>query len=290
MSGFALGIVLLAALFHAAWNFLAKKSLNKMAFIWWFLLIASLGYLPMFLYFWPQLAITPTGWACIVATGVLHALYFWFMGGAYERGDLSLVYPLSRGSGPLLVPVLAVTFLQEQLSLPGVLGIVLVVLGIFVIHLKSFSGDSFFEPLRAMRGSASLWALCTGVTIAGYSLVDKVGVGLVYPPAYIYLMFVISLLLLSPYVLTRERAALKLEWQVNRGPILIDGILVLFTYMMILFAFRLSKVSYVVAAREVSIVFSALLGIFWLKESHAQQKIVGAALIALGVVFIGLSK
>ena len=121
-------------------------------------------------------------------------------------------------------------------------------------------------------------------------LVDKVGVGFVYPPVYIYLMFVIALLLLSPYVLVKERAALKLEWQVNRGPILIDGFLVLFTYLMILFAFRLSKVSYVVAAREVSIVFSALLGIFWLKESHAPQKIAGAVLIALGVVFIGLSK
>jgi uncharacterized membrane protein len=290
MSGLALSIVLLAALFHAGWNYLAKRSRNKIAFIWWFLLIACIGYLPMFLYFRPQLTITMTGWICIFATGVLHALYFWFMGGAYERGDLSLVYPLSRGSGPLLVPILAVIFLQEQLSLAGGLGIGLVVLGIYIIHLQSFTVDSFFEPLRAMRGSASIWALCTGGTIAGYSLVDKVGVGLVYPPVYIYLMFVISLLLLSPYVLIRQRTALKLEWQVNRGSILIDGFLVLFTYMMILFAFRLSKVSYVVAAREISIVFSALLGIFWLKEAHAPQKIAGSALIALGVVFIGLSK
>ena len=290
MSGLALGLVFVAALLHAGWNFLAKKSHNKMAFIWWFLLIASIGYLPMFLFFWPRLTVTPAGWACIVATGMLHALYFWFIGGAYERGDLSLVYPLSRGFGPLLVPLLAVSFLHEQLSPAGILGIILVVAGIYTIHLKSFSADSFFEPLRALRGSASIWALCTGATIAGYSLVDKVGVGLVYPPAYIYLMFVISLLLLSPYMLTRERVALKLEWQVSRGPILIDGFLVLFTYMIILFAFRLSKVSYVVAAREVSIVISALLGIIWLKESHAPQKMAGSLLIALGVVLIGLSK
>jgi drug/metabolite transporter (DMT)-like permease len=289
MSSLALGIVLLAALFHACWNLLAKKSRKKIAFIWWFLLIALVGYLPMFLYFWPQLTVTPTGWTCIAATGVLHALYFWFMGGAYERGDLSLVYPLSRGSGPLFVPILAVTFLQEQLSLPGVLGIVLVVVGVYIIHLNSFSVDSMLEPLRAMRGSASIWALCTGGTIAGYSLVDKVGVSLVYPPVYIYLMFVITLLLLSPYVLVKEREALKIEWQVNRGPILIDGFLVLFTYLMILFAFRLSKVSYVVAAREVSIVFSALFGIFWLKEEHAHQKFAGAVLIAIGVVLIGSS-
>ena len=151
MSGLALAIVLVAAVLHAGWNFLAKKSRNKMAFIWWFLLIASIGYLPMFIFFWPRFTSTPAGWACIVATGLLHALYFWFMGGAYERGDLSLVYPLSRGSGPLLVPILAVTFLQEQLSPAGVIGIILVVIGIYAIHLNSFTTDSFFEPLRAMR-------------------------------------------------------------------------------------------------------------------------------------------
>ena len=200
------------------------------------------------------------------------------------------MYPLSRGSGPLFVPILAIAFLQEQLSLSGILGIVLVVVGIYFIHLNSFNVDAMLEPLRAMQGSASIWALCTGGTIAGYSLVDKVGVNLVYPPVYIYLMFVISLLLLSPYVLIKEREDLKLEWQVNRGPILIDGFMVLFTYLMILFAFRLSKVSYVVAAREVSIVFSTVFGILWLKEEHAYQKITGASLIALGVVFIGLSR
>jgi uncharacterized membrane protein len=290
MSGLSLGIVLVAAFFHASWNFLAKKSKKKIAFIWWFLLIAAIGYLPMFLYCWPQVTVSPAGWACIVATGILHALYFWFMGGAYERGDLSLVYPLSRGSGPLFVPIPAIIFLQEQLSFAGIVGISLVILGIYFIHLKSFTVVSLIEPFRALRGSASVWALCTGGTIAGYSIVDKMGVGLVYPPVYIYLMFAISLLLLSPYVLAKERAALKLEWLVNKGPVLIDGFLVLFTYLMILFAFRLSKVSYVVAAREVSIVFSTFLGIIWLKEKHASQKIAGAALIALGVVFMGLSK
>ncbi len=290
MSGLALTIVLLAAFFHAGWNFFAKKSRIKMAFIWWFLLIAAIAYLPMFVYVWPGLKVTVSGWICIIATGILHAMYFWFMGGAYERGDLSLVYPLSRGSGPLLVPIMAVIFLYERLSIVGGIGIALVVLGIYTIHLKSFTIDDFFAPLRAMRQGASLWALCTGGTIAGYSLVDKVGVSLVYPPAYIYLMFVISLLLLTPYALIKIRHDLKLEWQINRMPILIDGFLVLFTYMLILFAFQLSKVSYVVAAREVSIVFSTLFGIFWLKEAHAGQKFAGASLIALGVVCIGLSR
>lgn len=290
MSGLSLGIVVLAAFFHACWNLLAKTSRKKIVFIWYFVLVAAVVYFPMFLYFRPDVAIDSRGWACIVATGVLHALYFWFMGGAYERGDLSLVYPLSRGSGPLFVPVLAVLLMHEQLSPSGILGICAVIFGIYIIHLESFSFRSFFDPFRSMRGSASLWALSTGGTIAGYSLVDKVGVSLVYPPVYIYLQFIVSLLLLSPYILIKERPALKIEWRVNRWSILIVGFLAFFTYMLILFAFRLSKVSYVVAAREVSIVFSVLFGIFWIGEKHAPQKLLGSALIAAGVILVGLSK
>jgi len=288
MSGLALGIVLVAAFLHASWNYLAKKSRNKIAFIWWAILFSTILFFPMFIYYWPDVTISSFGWACIAATGVLHAFYFWFMSGAYERGDLSLVYPLSRGSGPLFVPILAVALTHEQLSIMGILGISLVVVGIYVIHLRYLSVQSFLEPFLSMRGSASLWALCTGVTIAAYSLVDKVGVTIVYPPVYIYLMFIITLLLLSPHVLAKERLALKKEWQINKVPILIVGFLDLFAYMMILFALRISKVSYVAAAREVSIVFSVLIGIMLLKEKNAPQKLAGAILITLGVIFIGL--
>lgn len=290
MSGSVLGIVLVAAFLHAFWNYLTKKSRNKIAFIWWAILFSVILFFPMFLYYWPAVTISSAGWSCIVATGILHAFYFWFMGGAYERGDLSLVYPLARGSGPLLVPILAVLLLNEQLSISGVLGITFVIVGIFSIHLRSFSIQSMLEPFLAMRGGASLWALCTGGTIAGYSLVDKIGVTLVHPPVYIYLMFVIALLLLSPYVFVKERLDLKKEWNINKIQILIVGFLDLFTYLMILFALQISKVSYVAAVREVSIVFSALIGIMLLQEKNASKKLFGAVLISMGVVLIGFSR
>jgi drug/metabolite transporter (DMT)-like permease len=290
MHGLALAILLSAAFLHAGWNFLLKKSQRKIVFIWWFLFVALVLYFPMFFYFWIHTTISPLGWKCLAGTGFLHVLYFWFMAGAYERGDLSLVYPLSRGSGPLFVPFLAVVLIHEKLSLLGILGIALIILGIYVIHLHSFSAQSFLEPLRALRGGASLWALCTGGTIAGYSLVDKVGVGAVYPPLYNYLMLACVWLILSPYVLAKEKTWLKKEWLANKGTILVVGFLVLFTYSMVLFAMRMTKVSYVVAVREVSIIFSAYYGIIWLGEQHGRQKLVGAILIASGVILIGLSR
>lgn len=290
MNGIALSIVLASAFLHAGWNYLLKKSERKIVFIWWFLLISVILYLPVFLLYYPRSTITPPGWLCIVATGVIHGIYFWCMGGAYQRGDLSLVYPLARGSGPLFVPILAVILLREEIFPLGIMGITLIIGGIYCVHLRSFTGTAFLEPFRALRGGASLWALFTGLAIAFYSLVDKVGVGLVYPPVYIYLLLLITWLVITPGVLIRERGWLKSEWRCRKRSIVVVGFLSGFTYLMILFALTISKVSYVAAVREVSIVLSAYFGVVWLGERHGPQKLLGALLIAMGVVAIGLSR
>ena len=285
-----MAIVLASAFLHAGWNFLLKKSGNKIVFTWCFLTAALVMYLPVCLYFWPRQPISTLGWVCIAGTGIFHFLYFWFMGGAYERGDLSLVYPLFRGSGPLLVPILAVLLLNEELAALGLAGIGLIVLGIYVLHLTSFRLQSFLEPFASLKQGASRWALYTGGAIAGYSIIDKVGVGQVFPPVYLYLAVVISWGFLSVDVLSRRREGILLEWRHNRLNIVVVGFFAIFTYMMILFALQLAKVSYVSAVREISIVLSALLGVSQLGEKNAAQKLPGAAMIALGVVFIGLSR
>ncbi|MDD1749049.1 MAG: DMT family transporter [Methanothrix sp.] len=285
-----MSIVLASAFLHAGWNFLLKKSERKIVFIWWFLLVCGFVYFPAFLYYLPEIAIPARGWYCIVATGLLHGIYFWCIGGAYQRGDLSLVYPLARGSGPLFIPILAVILLQEEIAPLGMTGIALIVAGIYCSHLCSFSGFAFLEPFRALKGGASPWALFTGLAIASYSLVDKVGVGLVYPPVYIYIMFLITLLAITPWVLIRERRWLKSEWQNRKGSIVVVGFLSGFTYLMILFALQMSKVSYVAAVREVSIVLSAFFGIVCLGEKNWRQKLIGAVLITGGVISIGLSR
>lgn len=289
MSGLALSIVLMSALLHAVWNYCTKKSQRKVVFVWWALLAGIFLFFPMFLYWFPS-SISLPGWYCIFASGLIHAVYFGLLGSAYERGDLSLVYPICRGSGPLLVPIFAMVLINERLAVLGVAGIILVVSGIYTINLQSFSARAFLQPFAALRRGASPWALFTGVAIASYSLVDKVGVGHVFPPVYIYLMMAISWVALSAYVLPVERAWIRREWTVNWKTIFIVGFLSNFTYLIILFAMQISKVSYVVAVREVSIVFSAAIGVLWLGERNARQKLIGAVIIACGVVLIGLSR
>lgn len=290
MNIIALSIVLVSAFLHAGWNYLLKKSERKIVFIWWFLLMSILFFLPMFLYYWPKTSIAVEGLLCIIATGLIHGVYFWCIGGAYQRGDLSLVYPLARGSGPLSIPVLAALLLHERITFLGAVGIALIIGGIYCIHLRSLTRSAFMEPFRALRGEASLWALFTGLATTAYSLVDKVGVGLVYPPVYIYLMFFIAWLTITPWILIRERERLMEEWRRHASAIAIVGFVSFFTYLMILFALQISKVSYVAAVREVGIVLSVYYGIVLLGEKHGKQKLIGAVLITLGVVSIGLSQ
>ena len=291
MSGIALGIVLTAAFIHAGWNFLAKKSHRKIVFIWWTLLATLIFYFPMFIFAASRATVSATGWICIIATIILHAFYFWFLGAAYERGDLSTVYPIARGTAPVLVPFLAAGWLGEFPSVLGGLGIGLVAVGIYTINLPGFSLRSLLETWRAMRHGPVLLAFSTGIMTTLYTVVDKLGVQLVDPFIYIYLMFVLSVLFLAPWMFWRKRKELRDEWATNKRTIGIVGFMCLGTYLLVLSAMATpSKISYIAAGRECSIFFSALFGILLLKELHGLQKIAGAILIVLGVGCIAFAR
>lgn len=109
--------------------------------------------------------------------------------------------------------------LGEEIAPLGGIGILFIIGGVYCVHLCSFISAAFLEPFRALRGGASLWALFTGLAIASYSLVDKVGVGLVYPPVYIYIMMLITWLVITTWVLIRERHGLKSEWSATKAPL-----------------------------------------------------------------------
>jgi drug/metabolite transporter (DMT)-like permease len=133
------------------------------------------------------------------------------------------------------------------------------------------------------------WAIATGILIASYSLVDKAGVARISPLAYIGLMELGATFVLGA-VLARRPDALRREWRANRTAVVIAAILSPGGYLLVLFAFQLSKAAYVVAGREVSIVLSALIGSLWMGEGRLAQRLVGAALVAVGVAFVALAR
>lgn len=288
MTGSALLLVLGAAVLHAAWNALAKRARAQLAFLWSANSLASLLLLPFALWILRAEGLPARTWPFVLATIVLHALYFWVLGRAYRTGELSLVYPIARGLGVALVPVLAFFAFDERLSPVGAAGIGLVVLGILGLHLPR-SGERAVPVRAAWLDSATGWAVLTGLTIALYSLVDKAGVGHLHPVPYVVLLGLGSSLLLLPAVLASPEA-LRREWTANWRVVLAASTMILTAYLLVLFAFRLSKVGYVVAARELSIVLSALIGSRWLGEGSLAPRLAGAGVVLAGVVCVAVAR
>ncbi len=288
MTGAAFALVLGAAVLHSVWNALAKRAQDQLAFLWSSVSLATLLLGPLAL--WPlrdqgfPVGATPF----VVATIVLHALYFFALGRSYRSGEFSLVYPIARGLGVALVPILALPLFDERLSPLGTTGVALVVLGIVGLHLGPRARSAAASPSRSV-GAGTRWALLTGLTISAYSLVDKAGVARLHPLPYITLLGLGTSLLLLPAVLA-NRDRLRREWQVNWRAILVASAMNLTAYLLVLFAFRLSKTGYVVAARELSIVFSAIIGSLWLGEGRLGPRLVGALVILAGVSCVALAR
>ncbi len=283
MSGAALALVLTAAVSHAFWNALTKRARDPLVFVWSSVSLATtvLAAPALLLLRVDELR---AGTPFLVASIALHAFYFYALSSSYGAGDFSRVYPIARGLGVALVPVVAFVAFGERLSPLGVLGIALVVLGIVAINLLPRAGVG-----RWTLGPGTGWALLTGLTITAYSVNDKAGVGHVHPVPYIALMGLGTVLTLTP-AMGRRAAALRREWAVNWRSIVLASSTNLTSYLLVLFAFRLSKAGYVVAARELSILFSALIGSLWLGEGRLGPLLRAAAVVLAGVVCVALAR
>jgi drug/metabolite transporter (DMT)-like permease len=212
--------------------------------------------------------------------------YTFSLAAAYRSGTLTLTYPVARGTGVLLVPLLAIPLLGERPTPIAFGGIALILLGLLTINVLAARRRVADELATAQRGV--YFALLTGCIIATYSLVDKRGVAHVQPLIYIYGLILIQALEVTPYVLLKRRAAMAHEWRANRPAVLAGGVLNLGTYFIVLSALRLSDVSYIVPLRETSIVFGTLLGVFILHERVGRVRLAGCGLVALGVLAIAL--
>lgn len=287
MSLVAIGGLLFAAALHALWNFLLKTSTDKQVYTLLALGAASALLLPIALL--RDWTITPAGWGLIGLSALCEVIYFLLLGSAYSGGQLSLMYPISRGSTPVFTTLIAVALIGERVSAFGLLGIALIVAGIYILHLRNFRREGLLEPFGALRERTSQFALLSGLAVAGYSAVDKVGVAHVDPPVYMFLVFSLTMTLLAPYLLLRKRNAVRAEWQHNRRSILLTGAMLAGGYLLILFILTTNKVSYATSVRGASVVFGALLGAFVLKEGMGDKKILGALVIFAGIICIGLA-
>ena len=284
-------LVLLSALLHAVRNLFTKQGGDKRIFIWWYEVFALVFFLPFFVYFLLTEQLNPVGVYIGLGVGLIHFLYWIFMAKSYEVGEFSHVYPISRSS-PALVLVASVVLLNEQVSFLGVTGILLTILGVYMLHMKDFSFREFIAPVYwIVEDKATQLAVGTMILVSAYSIVDKVGVDYIHPFIYSYLLNLSALALFTPYILKiRSREQVKGEWASSKETILANGFITFFGYLLILVAFTMEKVSYIVGLREISVVFGVIMGGHLLNEGRMNVRLTAAVIIFLGSMMIVLAK
>ncbi|MCU6711403.1 DMT family transporter [Paenibacillus sp. J5C_2022] len=288
MVGTAVLLVLSSGLLHAIWNLYTKKSGNKNLFLWFVNLIGIIVFIPWAVLEWDVSRLTLTGITVLLGSIALHGLYSILLAKTYSIGDLSQVYPIMRGTSPLLVPLLGVTLLGERLSAMGWLGVALIVLGIVFLSnvslgVKKSSAESA-APLP--QAQAPLLALAVGICIAGYIVVDKVALQYVSPAVLIVITHIGNLLALTLAAFRGDgvRAEVKSSWR----SMLLGGIIAPGGYLLFLFALSLAPVAQLAPMREIGTVFGTILGVFILREKQGARRMVTSLLITAGVIVLGL--
>jgi drug/metabolite transporter (DMT)-like permease len=292
MSLHAFALILLAGIIHAGWNIAAKKAGGDSRFAFFTSLLLIIVWAPLAL--WVGYDVVPHwswhAWALVAVSGVLHLAYYVILLRGYRKADLTVVYPLARGTGPLISSLFAIAVLGEEISRLGLLGVLGVVLGVFFIA----GGPSLFQQrsdaaarLRLQQGL--FYGVLTGLFIAGYTVVDGYGVKvlLLSPILIDYLGSCLRVLLLSP-VIVRNVAEAKQLWLQQWRWALLVAVVSPIAYVLVLFAMQDAPISHVAPAREVSMLFAALIGGHLLREGDRWVRIGGAILIALGVTALGL--
>lgn len=282
----AVALVLCSAFLHAVWNLLAKRAGGGAVFVWLFTVWGSALLWPVAAYLWlfdkPHLGWTSFGFMC--GTAFLHLLYFVVLQRGYRVGDLSLVYPLARGTGPTLSTILAVLILNERPSVATVLGLILVVAGVLLLTWQTGPRQSDDKTRAAIR-----WGLLCGVCIATYSVWDKYAVSEVdVPPVLLELFTNFGVcLMLTPHAL-RRKAEVHRVWKEHRREVFGVAILAPLSYILILTAMSFTPLSSVAPAREISILIGAVLGARFLGEQHTTRRIIAAGLMVCGVILLAV--
>ena len=283
-------MILISAVAHASWNLLAKRGQNQEVFVWWSQATIGLLLLPVGAFLFFRFPVVGPGWWFVLGTVILHIFYFLFLARGYAKADLSVVYPIARGMGPTLIPILGVLVLGENVSISAGFGIAFVIVGIYTVYWWGSFSQILSDPLRLLKEPGTRYAVFTGLLIAAYSVWDKVGVSYVSPFLYMYMMSVGTAIGIAPYLLiTHGAQSIRTEWKANAVSIVGVALLSFLAYGLVLTALTFSRVSYIAPSREVGIVVGVLLGILVLREPFGGGRLLGSSLIVAGLVVIALS-
>ena len=300
MEPFVIGLVAVSAVLHVAWNVRLKTAGDPLRAATIGMLAASIGIVPAGIIAWwldgaPVLPIE--GVALGIASGVVEGVYFVFLAAAYRRGDLSVVYPIARGTAPLIAVALGVALLGERLGAGGSIGVVALLGGflwlqrpwraVATARARTQPGEGIGAPVTSRRiaGSPIPFALATGVTIATYSAIDRVGTRLIDPLPYAAILWVTSSVVLVLWIALVTGGGLLRDGRAATRHAAVGGWLTLAAYLCILTALSVAPLSGVAPLRESATVFAAAWGSVRMGEAADRAEVgrrIGASVLIVG--------
>jgi len=283
VSPLVIGLVAISAVLHVAWNVRLKTAGDPLRAATVGMLAASVGIIPAGIVAWWWSGAQPLpaeGVALGIVSGVIEAAYFVLLSAAYRRGDLSVVYPIARGSAPLLAVAIGLVVLGERLGVTGWLGVALSIAGFLVLQ----------QPWRALRGHGThdpsiAFALATGVTIATYTAIDRVGTRLIEPLTYAAILWLTASLALVVWIRLVAGGGILTDGRDENRRSAVGGWLTLGAYLLILTALSVAPLSGVAPLRESAAVFAAAWGSVRLGEAATRVETVrrvGASVLIVG--------
>jgi drug/metabolite transporter (DMT)-like permease len=273
MSAFALSLVLSAAVLHATWNALVKAASDRALTIAAVASMHGLGGLVLIMLSAPP---AMASWPSIAASTLIHYAYYILLFQAYRLGDLSQVYPISRGMAPAVVALGTYLIIGENLTPLGWAGLIAISFGIFFLAIQRGAA-------HADRRAVGV-ALLLGLTIAGYSIADGIGVRLSQAPmGYIGWLFLLESPVLFAILWQRRRNAVAFDWKVF-GIGMIGGVFSVAAYATVLYVKTFAPIGAVSAIRESSVVIAALIGLVFFGERPWLGRLISAVIVASGVI------
>jgi drug/metabolite transporter (DMT)-like permease len=280
----ALILILAAAFVHASWNLLNKRASGHVTFTWLVAVLSAIFYTPVALavIFVTHLEIGVVELGLMAGSAALHSAYFILLNQGYRIGDLSLVYPLARGTGPLLSTIAAILLLGERPSALALAGALLIICGVVVI-----TGSP--KSLRGSVKTAVLYAAVTGLFIAAYTLWDKQAVSrFAVPPLILDWGSNLGRTIFLTSLPARYPRETRVEWREHRFEAIGVAVLAPLSYILVLTAMQFTPVSYVAPAREISILIGTAMGTRLLAEGDGPRRLIAASAMVLGVVALAI--
>lgn len=288
MHPLAIVLVLSAAVAHAVWNMYAKRASDGgLIFVWLNAVVGTAVWLPVAVI---AFIVSPLVWSpwvpvALVGSALIHLGYFTLLQRGYKHGDLTVVYPLARGTGPAISVLLAMLLFNERPGPIGLLGAAGVVAGILIIGFSQKGSGN------GKIAAGILYGVATGVVIATYTVFDAWAVGplALSPFVFDWTSNLVRSAVVAPYAL-RRRDEVRRVWRSYRSSVIAVAVLSSLAYILVLFAYRYADVSLVAPARELSIVVGSFLGWLLLREQGASRRIAGAIVVLGGVIALALAR